>query len=251
MSCFAHSLKKIPAVSWQGAGNLGVALVMVGWYNEGSLLIVLEITEAHAMMPTIKNRITFDFDNERRDSYEKLVQIICSSHWGSGIDIFGFMNEEHNLLFEFVRKGVIVIDECEYELQEPLSDSETAWRIKEMLGKRRNHLVLREMAVLFADEPFEISSHYRNTIYLPNLKAFARADGIKPEDISEMLSLGGCDKIILFPYFPLDEKSAYYELTLAVEKENFVEFLNRVEKRREDEMNEAIRQAIERSTGYL
>jgi hypothetical protein len=32
--------------------------------------------------------------------------MICSSHPGSGIDIFGFMNENHSLLFDFVKRGV-------------------------------------------------------------------------------------------------------------------------------------------------
>ena len=197
-----------------------------------------------------KTRITFNFDlfdGERRKSYEKLAQIICSSHWGSGIDIFGFFDERHSLFYDFVRLGAIVIDECEYEIQEPLADSETARRIKSMLGKKSYHPVLREMAEVFKDEPFEISSYYRNTIYLPNLKAFARADGMKPENISEMLSLDGCEKIINFPYFPLDEKSAYYELTLGVEKDSFVEYMNLVQERRENEMYEAIMQATERN----
>jgi len=196
-----------------------------------------------------KTRITFDFDGDRRGSYDKLVQIICSSHWASGLDIF--MNESHSLLFEFVRLGAIVIDECKYELQEQPHDSETAQRIKLALGKRGFHPVLQDMAALFGDEPFEMSEYYRNTIYFPGIKAFARADGIKPEDIAEMLSLDGCDKIILFPYFPLDEKPAYYELSLGVDKANFVDFMNRVEERRADKMYEAIRQADERSkTGY-
>jgi len=200
-----------------------------------------------------KTRITFDFtfevDGERRKSYEKLAQIICAARWGTGIDIFGFLDKDHALLFEFIDRGVIVIDECEYEIQEPRTDNEIARHIKLMLGKRSDHHVLRDMAVLFAYEPFEASGYYRNTIYLPNLKAFARADGMKPENIAEMLSLDGCDKIILFPYFPLDDKSAYYELTLAVEKESFVEYMNRIAQRKVDEMSEAIRQAVERGSG--
>jgi hypothetical protein len=44
--------------------------------------------------PAIKTRITFDFtfeiEGERRKSYEKMAQIICASHWGTGIDIFRF-----------------------------------------------------------------------------------------------------------------------------------------------------------------
>ena len=150
-----------------------------------------------------------------------------------------------------MESGAIVIDECEYEIQEPPTDSETARRIKAMLGKRSSHPVLREMAALFGDEPFEASGRYRNTLYLPNLKAFARADGMKPEDIAEMMALDGCDKIILFPYFPLEGKSAYYELTLAVEKDSFVEYMNRIEQRRADEMGEALMQIGEQQmSGY-
>ena len=198
------------------------------------------------MKPIIKTRITFDFDNEHSKSYAKLVQIICSSHWSSDIDVLGIIDKRHKLFFDFVKLGVIVIDEYEYEIQEPLTDNKTAWRIKSMLGKRDNHTILCEMAELFANEIFEISEYYRNTIYFPNLKAFVRADGIKPENISEMLSLGGCEKIILFPYFPLDGKSAYYELTLGVDKNSFVEYMNRVHEQQENEMNEAIKQVIER-----
>jgi predicted N-acetyltransferase YhbS/uncharacterized protein YdhG (YjbR/CyaY superfamily) len=205
--------------------------------------------------PKTKTRIAFDFtfdiEGERRKSYEKMAQIICASRWGTGIDIFGFLNENESLLFEFINKAVIVIDECEYKLQNPPADSETARLIKSMLGKRSNHPALRDMAALFDGEPFEASKRYRNTIYFPNLKAFARADGMKPEDIAEMLSLDGCDKIILFPYFPLDGKSAYYELTLGVTKESFVDFMNQYEQRRADKMYDELMRANERSkAGY-
>jgi hypothetical protein len=200
---------------------------------------------------TNKTRITFDFDSEWHKAYDKLARIICPARWGSGIDASGFLNKEHSRFFDFIKKGAIVIDECEYEHQEPSADSETTMKIKTMLGKRRNHPVLRDMAALFGDEPFEASEYYRNTICFPNFKAFARADGMKPEDVAEMLSLNGCDKIILFPYFPLDDKSAYYELTLAVTKESFVDYLRRVEERRIEEMNEEINQAIKRNIeGY-
>jgi len=203
------------------------------------------------MTPKMKTRIKFDFDEDRRNSYEKLVQIICSSHWSSGLDIFGLLNEDHSLLFEFFKLGVIVIDECKYEIQKPLVDNSNTRSFISMLGKRSDHPVLREMAALFSNEPFEMPKYYRNTIYLPNQQAFARADGMKPEDIAEMLSLDGCDKIILFPYFPLDEKSAYYELSLDIEKVEFIDFMRRVKERRSDEMYEALRQAEKRSTaGY-
>jgi predicted N-acetyltransferase YhbS/uncharacterized protein YdhG (YjbR/CyaY superfamily) len=200
--------------------------------------------------PKTKTRITFDFtfniEGERRKSYENLAQIICASHWGTGIDIFGFLNENESLLFDFINKAVIVIDECAYKLQEPPADSETARKIKSMLGKRSGHPVLRDMAALFGGEPFEASKRYRNTIYLPNLKAFARADGMKPEDVAEMLALDECDRIILFPYFPLDGKSAYYELTLGVSKESFVDFMNQYEQRQADKIYEALTRADER-----
>ena len=73
----------------------------------------------------------------------------------------------------------------------------------------------------------------------------ARADGMKPEDIAEMLI--SVEKIILFPYFPLDGKKAYYELTLGIEKEKFAEFMKHVWERREKEMYEAIMQTTEQN----
>lgn len=199
------------------------------------------------MITVNKTRITFDFNNDRTNSYNKLEQIICSSHWSSGIDIFGIINENHSLLFDFVKRGVIVIDECEYELREQCPDSESARYIKSMLGKRSDHPVLSDIAALIANEPFGRADYYSNTLYLPNLKAYIRADGMKPEDIADMLASDSCDKIILFPYFPLGEKSAYYEVTLGSDKQLFADYMHRYEERRSDEMNEAVRQISERT----
>ena len=168
--------------------------------------------------------ITFDFDGEWRESIERLEQIICSTYWASGINIT--TNDDHILLLELVRRGIIVIDEYEYELQEPPADSENARLFMSILGKRSPHHVLWKMTAIFADELFESADNYRNTIYLPNLKAYMRADGMKPEDIAEMLASDVCDKIILFPYFPLDDKPAYYELTLGIEKVEFTKYMS-------------------------
>jgi hypothetical protein len=55
-----------------------------------------------------RTRITFDFEGEYRRSFEKLTQIICSSHWSSGIDMSGYLNRDHPLLVEFVDKGIIL-----------------------------------------------------------------------------------------------------------------------------------------------
>ncbi|GHV15660.1 hypothetical protein FACS1894219_12630 [Clostridia bacterium] len=201
------------------------------------------------MTPKTKTRVAFDFsfdiDGERRKSYDKLVQLICPARWGSGIDIFGFMNESHSLLFDFIKLGAITIDECEYEADASQTDRAVTERIKTMLGKRRLHPVLRDMAVLFADEPFEKSVYPQNSIYLPNIKALVRADGMKPENIADILAADDCDKIILFPYFPPGGKTAYYELSLGIPKEQFADFLRRVYERRENEMNEEIRRVLE------
>jgi len=206
--------------------------------------------------PKTKTRITFNFnfdvESEWRTSYDKLTRIICSVHWGSGLDILGIVNNNHRLLFDLVDKGAIVIDECEYEIPEPRAgESETGRNIQSMLGKRGNHVVLDDMAALFSDETLEMSEYYRNTIYLPNHKALVRADGMKLEDIPEMLAHDWCEKIILFPYYDLDGKSAYYELTLAAPKDSFIDFMERVREKRTNEMFEAIRQADEHSkAGY-
>jgi hypothetical protein len=196
------------------------------------------------MTSITKNRITFDFDGERRESYDRLAQIVCSSHWGSCIDIFGYINESHALLYEFFKHGVVVIDECEYKIAKPPS-AEKFRLVKSILGKRNDHSVLSDIATLFADEPFEATATYRNTIYLPNLNAYARADGMKPEDIAEQLL--SVDKIILFPYAPLDGKSAYYELSLGVEKDGFADFMKCIDERRADKMHDAIMQAYKSS----
>jgi predicted N-acetyltransferase YhbS/uncharacterized protein YdhG (YjbR/CyaY superfamily) len=195
-----------------------------------------------------RTRITLDYDTAPRETYEKIKQIICPARWGTGIDVFGFLNDNERRLFDLLIKGVIVIDECEYELPEMRPENELARYIKSYLGKRSNHPILQEMSALFGGEPFKVSGHYRNTLYFPNLKAFARADGMKPEDVAEMLSLTGCEKIILFPYFPLDGKSAYYELSLAVPKEQFVDFINHLEQKKAERLGEALLQAGKQNT---
>jgi len=194
-------------------------------------------------------RITFDFDSEWRESIERLEQIICSSHWASGINFV--TNDGHKILLKFVKDSVIVIDECEYETLEPPTDNEKTRLFKDLLGKRDAHHVLWDMTALYADQPFERADYYRNTIYLPNLKAYMRADGMKPEDIPEMLASDECDKIILFPYFPLGEQPAYYELSLGIKKAEFAHYMNQIKERQTNEMFEAIKQANKRSTaGY-
>jgi hypothetical protein len=90
------------------------------------------------MKPVTKTRITFDFDilgGERRNSYEKLARIICAARWGTGIDIFGILNKTHGRLFDFIEKGAIVIDECEYELQEPPRRQRNRREDKNNIGK--------------------------------------------------------------------------------------------------------------------
>jgi len=67
-----------------------------------------------------RTRIIFDFDGAWRESIDRLEQIICSSHWASGINFVS--NDDHKLLLGFVKNSVIVIDECEYESQEPPVD---------------------------------------------------------------------------------------------------------------------------------
>ena len=117
-----------------------------------------------------RNRITFDFDGEHRESYEKLVHIICSSHWRSSIDIFGLTDKSHNLLVDFVKLGVIIIDECEYEAQEPFADNEKSQSIEIMLGKRNSHPVLHDIASLFAMNPLSCRNITATQFTFPTLK---------------------------------------------------------------------------------
>ncbi|GHU52487.1 hypothetical protein AGMMS49975_08380 [Clostridia bacterium] len=49
------------------------------------------------------------------------------------------------------------------------------------------------------------------------MKAYVRADGIKPEDIAEILAIDDCERILLFPYYLVDDKTIYYELTLDID----------------------------------
>jgi len=197
-----------------------------------------------------RTRIIFDFDGAWRESIDRLEQIICSSHWASGINFVS--NDDHKLLLGFVKNGVIVIDECEYESQESPADySENSRLFKDLLGKRDTHHILWDMTALFADQQFERANYYRNTIYLPNQKAYMRADGMKPEDIAEMLASDECDKIILFPYFPLGEHPAYYELSLGIKKSEFTHLMSKIKERQTNKMFEVIKQANKRSmAGY-
>jgi len=195
-----------------------------------------------------RTRVEFDFSGKRRESFDRLVKIICPARWGVGIDNFGFMNDTHRVLFSLCEIGAIGIDECEYSFGKPCPDTEASKRIMSMLGKRRSHQVLREMAALLGNEPFESSECYRNTIYLPDQKAFVRADGMEPEDIPDMFMADGCEKIIIFPFYPLDGKSAYYELKLLVVKESFVGYMNSAKEQRRESANDEVRLLIERYT---
>ncbi|GHU43944.1 hypothetical protein FACS1894111_10410 [Clostridia bacterium] len=202
--------------------------------------------EHSQVMAKTKIQITFDFEGELNSAVEKLEQIICSSHWASRINIF--TDKSHKLFVKFVKIGVIVIDACEYGFSEQSPDSENARLLKSLLGKRDTNQAIRDMAMLFTDEPFVCAEHYRNAIYLSNLKAYARADGIKPEDIVTMLASDECDRILLFPYHFLGRKPVYYELTLGIEKNKFANLIEQGEEENLRELCEAMRQANERST---
>ena len=189
-----------------------------------------------------KTRIKFDFELETVQSFEKLKRIVCSTHWTSGLDVT--FRDRHRLFVQFVHKEIIVIDECEYEPFAIDVENEKSRAIKLMLGKRSSHPVLCDMALLFSDEPFENANNYRNTIYFPRLFAYARADGMKAEDIIETLNSVECSKIIIFPYEPLDNKSAYYELTLSIEKSEFAEHMKQFSEeqlKKQIEATEALR----------
>jgi predicted N-acetyltransferase YhbS/uncharacterized protein YdhG (YjbR/CyaY superfamily) len=201
------------------------------------------------MTPKTKTKITFDFDGDLNGSLRTLEQIICSSYWASGLNVV--TDERHVQLAKFVKLGIIVIDEYEYKLSSPSPDSKNARLLTDLLGKHHTSCDIQDMAVLFAGEPFESAAHYRNTVYLPKLKAYVRADGIKPESIAEMLTSDECDKIIVFPMYPLDEKTAYYELSLAGPKEKFADVMKLIEEETNNKLFEAVRQADERSkSGY-
>jgi len=189
-----------------------------------------------------KTRITFDFAGEPRESLEKLEQIVCSAHWSSGI--VTVLYDTHKLFVQFVRTSVIVIDEYEYvpkNTDEVRSRKEASFKL--LLGKQNDHPVLRDAEDIFADEPHKGINDYRNTFYFPNLKAYLRVDGIKPEDVIDMLASDECEKVIVFPYFPLEGKSAYYELSLRVEKKDYIDCVNAFKEQQIEKMHEAVRRA--------
>jgi len=181
---------------------------------------------------TKAKRIAFDFEKEQVASFEKLVQIICSSHWSSSLNIAE--NEKHVQFLGYIMTNVIVIDEHEYELPKLPSQGESP--LKYLLGKKSDNPVLWDIHHLFAADQPEACEYFSNTLHIPRIKAFVRADGIKPEDIAEMLILDDCDRIFLFPYCPLDKKKAFYELSLGIEKNQFYEIIKDEKAKRLEEM---------------
>jgi len=121
------------------------------------------------------------------------------------------------------------------------SQKEVSFKL--LLGKQNNHRILREAEDIFADEPYERIDGYRNTLYFPNFKAYLRVDGIKPEDVIDMLASDECEKVIVFPYFLLDDKSAYYELSLGVEKKDYIDCVNAFKEQQIEKMHETVRRA--------
>jgi hypothetical protein len=180
------------------------------------------------MTTKTKTRIAFDFDGARADAIFRLMNIVCPLNWMHTVPLF--TKPEHKWLIEFVKCSAIVIDECEFEFDPARANKEVAERIKTMTGKRKMHFALKAMAALFADEPFEKAPFPRGAIYWPNSKTIARADGMKPEDIAYILGADDCDRIMLFPYYALPGgRTAYYELTLGIEKDNMRRLLNQIE----------------------
>jgi hypothetical protein len=179
-----------------------------------------------------RTRIIFDRNDKSLEPHNKIVQIICKKNW-AGTVIDRAVNENYICtLVEMVMNDVIKIDEYEYRRDGLIIDNESAERIKSRLGKRDDHPVLNDIGALFGIEQLERTTHFRNTAYIPALKALLCAGGVKPGRVSQMLLLDGCEKIILFPYYLADNKTAYYELMLGIGKDEFVDYMNNINGRR-------------------
>ena len=72
------------------------------------------------MKPKTKIRITFEYENDRRNTYEKIKQIICAARWGTGIDIFGFLNDNHRMFSILFLKALLSLTSASMSFK-PLS----------------------------------------------------------------------------------------------------------------------------------
>jgi hypothetical protein len=171
------------------------------------------------MSPNKPLLLDFGPSTDLQSSLCRLRQIVCPIHWSAGFDVEE--NFAHRSFVDMVRKGVISVYECEYDISGLRADRKTQDIIQILLDMPNPHSVLSDMAVLFEGLPLERAQFPDHALYLPEHKSVVTADGMNPEDMAPLLASDNCEAVIFFPNFPLDNKRAYYGLELCVTKEQF------------------------------
>jgi hypothetical protein len=110
-----------------------------------------------------------------------------------------------------------------------------------IMRKRSMDSALLDMAELFPYE-HDLKQRLSNNPFFPEISAFIRCDGLKPELLVEMLKQEDCEKAIVFPGYALtDTHDAYYVFESAVPKEDFLKILEKEESSMWDKIGEEVR----------
>jgi hypothetical protein len=188
-----------------------------------------------------------DFDFTTTESRQKLEFILDGSGW-SGSNVLDLYREAR-LLKSLLHDGKLSVTEhvyLNYKNHSPEA-RKLADTFSHIMKKRRICGALLDMGEIFGGQ-YSMERDYCNSVYFPELRAYIRYDGLKPEYLLDMLGRDNCDKVIVFPgFWYSDDEGVYYTFELAVSKEDFKQILHDEEEVKTQEMYEAVKRANEKS----
>ena len=191
-------------------------------------------------------RIVFDFKERWRGSLQKLEDIICYASWGNrGLNV---LDQRVIFLTELLHIGAIVINE--ERCQDIKAHSPEMRHRAEMLGavmrKRKVSYALLNLAGTFSSQEYEPNKTMNFAPYFPELRAYVRCDGLEPRDLLEFLECDHCERVIVFPNYPLENGwFAYYTFESAVPRVELIKALARFREQQFEVMSAAILKAEE------
>jgi len=176
-------------------------------------------------------RVSFDFSVDGSlAAVEYLEDILSSGHWSDRH--LDYNDERVMLLLRLLRFGDIAVYKRAYP---PITETPDLWcRARDMnmfMNKRYEGGMLLYIASIFSGYEFDGHRTEYNSLFFPELKAYARHGGLPPDRLLGLLEREGCEKVFLFPNDYKDDESVFFVFTLAVPKEQFLEELEKTNER--------------------
>ncbi|MDR1638711.1 MAG: hypothetical protein LBC41_03950 [Clostridiales bacterium] len=190
-------------------------------------------------------RVPFDFRNNFKESFDMLSYIIVRSSWHSYLDLEDYHTE---LLIKLLHRGGIAVYESRYENADSYSDEvrRKADRYASIMRKKVVSEAILNMVNTFPDLKHDDRTML-NAPFFPELNAYMRCDGIKPDDLLCLLKQDYCKTVLVFPYYDLPDSKdewALYAFILEMPRDEYLEEIRKAD----EDFLKIMGEALERAT---